>query len=208
MIKYTKREMPDLDKTGQNKAYYKTETIGLIDSEQLIDYMSTIGAGVTKPMVKAVLAHLSSTISHLLSMGYNVSIDGLGQLSLKIGTKEGREVESMDDNKTKRNAASLEITGVNFRVDKAFLKELNKISTLERGETKRLQRSPHTIEIRLQKLKDYLTQHSRIDVQTYANMVKMSYSSAYRELEKFVTNPDSGISTTGRKHYKVYLLKK
>ena len=47
MIKYTKREMPDLDKTGQNKAYYKTETIGLVDSEELINYMSNMGAGVT-----------------------------------------------------------------------------------------------------------------------------------------------------------------
>lgn len=208
MIKYTKREMPDLAKSGQSKGYYKVEIIGLIDSEQLVDFMSNMGAGVSKPMVKAVLAHLSSTVSYFLAMGYNVSIDGLGQLSLKIGTKEGREVESMDDNTTKRNAASLEITGVNFRVDKAFLKELNRISTLERGETKRLQKSPYTAEERLQKLKEYLVKHNYIDVQSYANMVKMSYSSAYRELEKFVVDPNSGISTSGRKHYKVYLLRK
>lgn len=208
MIKYTKREMPDLDKVGSTKAYYKVDTVGLIDSERLVDFMANMGGGVSKPMARAVLAQLSSTITHFLSIGYNVSIEGLGQVSLKIGPKEGREVEDIEDGSPKRNAVSLEVTGINFRVDKDFLNEVNRACTLVRGETKRLQKSPYNKEERLQKLKAYLTKYKDIDIQSYANMVKMTYSSAYRELEKFVADPDSGISTIGRKHYKVYVLEK
>ena len=197
MIKYTKREMPDLDKVGTTKAYYKVDTVGLIDSDRLVDYMAGMGLGVSKAMAKAVLAQLSSTVTHFLSIGYNVSIEGLGQVSLKIGPKKGREVEDIEEGGTKRNATSLEVTGINFRVDKDFLREVNRACTLERGKTKRLQ-----------KLKDYLSKHGSIDVQSYANMIKMTYSSAYRELEKFAADPDSGISAMGRKHYKVYVLKK
>ena len=57
-------------------------------------------------------------------------------------------------------------------------------------------------------LKDYLAKNKTIDILTYTNMVKMSRSSAYRELEKFVDDPSSGISTAGRMHYKVYVLAK
>lgn len=208
MIKYTKREMPDLDKVGTTKAYYKVDTVGLIDSDRLVDYMAGMGLGVSKAMAKAVLAQLSSTVTHFLSIGYNVSIEGLGQVSLKIGPKKGREVEDIEEGGTKRNATSLEVTGINFRVDKDFLREVNRACTLERGKTKRLQKSPYGKEERLQKLKDYLSKHGSIDVQSYANMIKMTYSSAYRELEKFAVDPDSGISAMGRKHYKVYVLKK
>ena len=38
MIKYTKREMPDLDKDGKNKAYYKAECIGHIGPDEFIDH--------------------------------------------------------------------------------------------------------------------------------------------------------------------------
>ena len=170
--------------------------------------MANMGGGVSKPMARAVLAQLSSTITHFLSIGYNVSIEGLGQVSLKIGPKEGREVENIEDGSPKRNAVSLEVTGINFRVDKDFLNEVNRACTLVRGETKRLQKSPYNKEERLQKLKAYLTKYKDIDIQSYANMVKMTYSSAYRELEKFVDDPSSGISTAGRMHYKVYVLAK
>lgn len=206
MAKYIKREMPDIRGDNETRAYYKLKCVGLIDSEALIDYMSAPGSGLSKSMVRAVLAQLTSISSDFLAMGYHVSIEGLGQLSAKIGTKEGLEVEGLDDGSTKRKASSLEVTGVNFRVSKDFVKDINSRCELKRGGTERLQKSPYTAEQRLQMLKDYLEKNASIATREYAHMVKLTKSSAYRELEQLVANPSSGIATEGRKHYKVYVL--
>lgn len=208
MAKYIKREMPDIRGNNETKAYYKLKCMGQIDSDALIDRMCYPGSGLNKSMVKAVLAQLSSISSEFLAMGYNVSIEGIGQLSAKIGPKEGLEVEGLDDGSTKRKATSLEVTGVNFRVNKDFVKEINKLCELKRGGTKRLQKSPYTPDERLQKLKTYISKQGSIDILSYSYMVGMSRSSAYRELEKLVADPSSGIASSGRKHYKVYVLEK
>ena len=208
MVKYIKREMPDIHKKNESKAYYKMKCAGQLNSDDLIERMCYPGSGISRPMAKAVLAQLSSISSEFLAMGYNVSIEGIGQLSAKIGPKKGYEVEDMEGESSKRKSTSLEVIGVNFRANKYFVEEINRNCTLERGGAKRLQKSPYTGEQRLKMLKDYLATNKSIDTKSYANMIKMTYSSAYRELEKFVADPDSGISTIGRKHYKVYVLEK
>lgn len=208
MAKYIKREMPDIHKNNETKAYYKLKCAGQISSETLIDQMCYSGSGISRSMVRAVLAQLASISSEFLGMGYNVSIEGIGQLSAKIGPKEGREVEGLEDGATKRKSTSLEVIGVNFRANKEFIKEINRNCDLKRGGVKLLQKSPYSSEQRFQMLKDYLEENKTIDILTYTNMVKMSRSSAYRELEKFVADPSSGISVKGRMHSKVYVLAK
>ena len=206
MAKYIKCEMPDIRGNNETKAYYKLTCAGQIDSEALIEYMAAPGSGLNKSMIRAVLAQLSAISSEFLAMGYNVNIEGVGQLSAKIGPKKGLEVEGLDDGSAKRKSTSLEVTGVNFRVNKDFVKQINRHCELKRGGTKRLQKSPLAAEERLQKLKAYLSKHDSINIKSYASMVQLSRSSAYRELEKLVANPASGIGTEGRKHYKVYVL--
>lgn len=208
MIKYTKREMPDLDKDGKNKAYYKAECIGHIGPDEFIDHISKLGVGMPKGIVKAVLAQITSTASYLMSLGYNVSIEGLGQLSLKIGPKKGREVEGLEADSTRRNATSLRVTGVNFRVDKDFLKELNRVCDMERGGDKLLKKSPYTREQRLEILKNFLRKENFIDIQTYTSLTGLSRSTAYRELERFANDEVSGIDVWGRRGSKRYILKK
>lgn len=206
MVEYVKREMPDIHKNNETKAYYKMKCVGHVDSEALIDYMTAPGSGLNKSMVRAVLAQLSFISSEFLAMGYNVNIEGIGQFTAKIGPKEDFEVEGLDDGSTKRKATSLEVTGVNFRVDKDFVKEINSRCVLKRGTTKRLKKSPYTPEKRLQKLQKYLVANKTITLREYAYMVGMTRSSAYRELEKLVADPSSGISTSGQKNFKVYIL--
>ena len=206
MVKYIKREMPDIHKKNESKAYYKMKCAGQLNSDDLIERMCYPGSGISRPMAKAVLAQLSSISSEFLAMGYNVSIEGIGQFTAKVGPKEDFEVEGLDDGSTKRKATSLEVTGVNFRVDKDFVKEINSRCVLKRGTTKRLKKSPYTPEKRLQKLQKYLVANKTITLREYAYMVGMTRSSAYRELEKLVADPSSGISTSGQKNFKVYIL--
>ena len=208
MAKFIKREMPDLNKDGNPKVYYKMETYRNYDGKDFVKYMVDTSIGISASMVEAVLLQTTERLANLLGMGYTVTIDGIGTFSTKLGPCKGKEVEDLEATKGKRNAASVEVTGVNLRVDKELVKKINRSCTLERSGEQRIQKSPYTEAQRLERAKKYLEKHGQMTILAYSYIAKLSKSSAHRELHKFVKDPSSGITYTGRGPTRVFVLQK
>ena len=208
MAKFIKREMPDLNKDGNPKVYYKMETYRNYDGKDFVKYMVDTSIGISASMVEAVLLQTTERLANLLGMGYTVTIDGIGTFSTKLGPCKGKEVEDLEATKGKRNAASVEVTGVNLRVDKELVKKINRSCNLERSGEQRIQKSPYTEAQRLERAKKYLEKHGQMTILAYSYIAKLSKSSAHRELHKFVKDPSSGITYTGRGPTRVFVLRK
>lgn len=208
MAKFIKREMPDLNKDGNPKVYYKMETYRNYDGKDFVKYMVDTSIGISASMVEAVLLQTTERLANLLGMGYTVTIDGIGTFSTKLGPCKGKEVEDLEATKGKRNAASVEVTGVNLRVDKELVKKINRSCNLERSGEQRIQKSPYTEAQRLERAKKYLEKHGQMTILAYSYIAKLSKSSAHRELHKFVKDPSSGITYTGRGPTRVFVLQK
>ena len=118
MAEYQVREMSAMHKDGKTRAYYKVQIKGNITADHLADFMSTTSMGVSKSAIKAVLTQLSSSVAYYLGLGFSVTIDGIGTLSMKIGPKEGKEVEELKEGATKLTATNIEVTDINLRADK------------------------------------------------------------------------------------------
>jgi predicted histone-like DNA-binding protein len=207
MAKFIYRELPDFNKDGKQKAYYKMETYRNYSNDEFVKYMVESGIGVSSSMVNAVLTQVSEKLSNLLGMGYTVTIDGIGTFSTKIGLKKGKEMEDRTESKTKRNAASVEVTGINLRVDKEFVKKVNSNCDLQRSGEHLIKKSPYSEAERLKIAKEVLKRYGRMRVVHYMQVVGLSKSSAYRDLCKFVADPKSGITTIGRGPTKEYVLR-
>ena len=208
MARFIKREMPDLNKDGNPKVYYKMETYRNYDGKDFVKYMVDTSIGISASMVEAVLLQTTERLANLLGMGYTVTIDGIGTFSTKLGPCKGKEVEDLEATKGKRNAASVEVTGVNLRVDKELVKKINRSCNLERSGEQRIQKSPYTEAQRLERAKKYLEKHGQMTILAYSYIAKLSKSSAHRELHKFVKDPSSGITYTGRGPTRVFVLRK
>lgn len=208
MTEYQVREMSDMHKDGKSRAYYKVQIKGNITAEHLADFMSTTSMGVSKSAIKAVLTQLSSSVAYYLGLGFSVTIDGIGTLSMKIGPKEGKEVEELKEGATKLTATNIEVTDINLRADKDFIREVNKSCRLERGGIKRLKKSSYTEAERLERAKAFMAKYGSMTLLDYVNVNEMSKTSAHRELHKFADDPESGITYIGRGPKREFVLDK
>lgn len=206
-MNYCKQEMPDLQGTGEQKSYFRPITYTNIHGEQLFKRMGMDGSGLSEEAMRAAVRIIRETLIHYLSLGHTVTIDGLGSFRLSLGLKEGKVMEPTDDeaDETKRNAQSVEVKKVLFRVDRGLLQDLNMNVSLERRETKRLKTPGTTKEERLQMALDYLDRHAFFRVADYAELTGLSVSASRRELNVLVADETSGLKTNGRGTHIVYV---
>ena len=204
MAKYIKQEMPDMAGTGEKKAYYRMKTEHHFDKEKFVKWITRI-RGRKRGVVMKVLLEASDTLAELLAMGISVQIEGIGTFRATVGVKKDKEMDTLDGDEQKRNAMSLHVDGVNFRADKELLKDINRRCDLKRGGERRLHKSPYTLEERRQLALQYLEQEGILHVSDYANLTKLSRTTAGRELIALRKDPTSGITTKGRGTAKVYV---
>lgn len=205
MVKYIKQEMPDMTGKGETKAYYRIRSVGNIDTREFIRLVSQAGGGLSEGSVSHVLYQMTSKLADLLGRGHTVTIDGLGTFKATLGVRRGKEMDSLDGEGEKLNARSIEVNGINFRVDKRLVQETDQGCVLERGPVCRLRRSPYTLEERLRLALDYLKENGVMRVMDYARLTGLSRSTAARELKAFRQDPASGLTFSGRGTAKVYV---
>ena len=206
-MNYCKQEMPDLQGTGKQKSYFRPITYTNIHGEQLFKRMGMDGSGLTEETMYAAVRIIRETLIHYLSLGHTVTIDGLGSFRLSLGLKEGKVMEPTDDDadETKRNAQSVEVKKVLFKVDRNFLQELNMGTNLERAETKHLKKPDTTQEERLQMALNYLDSHAFFRAVDYTELTGLSLSAAQYELRSLVADETSGLKTNGKGTHIVYV---
>lgn len=207
MTKYIKQEMSDLDGTGKKRSYYRLQTIRNLSGEEFIEMMAGRHAGVNPAIVKQVFYQAAEDMAFYMAMGYTVTIDGIGTFKPTLGMRRGKKMEQLDEEGPKRNAQSIRVNGVNFRADKKLIRRTDYECELERGETKRICRSPYSKEERLKLAQDYLETHPYMRVNDYIILTKLGKATATKELREFSGNPENGITWTGSRSSKLYIKK-
>ena len=206
MAKYIKQEMTDLSGKGEEKVYYRLQSERNIDFNALAEYVGRHNGMMSKGLVINVMEHVVDAMAELIGKGHSVTIDGLGTFKASIGLEKDKEMDTIDGDEPKRNARSLRVDGVNFRVDKKLVSNINRRCQLERAGVSRLHVSPYTKEERLQKAQKYIEEHKAMRVKHYMALTGLSHTVAAKELREFSNDKDSGITSMGRGVTVVYIL--
>ena len=208
MARYIQQEMPDLRKTGKKQTYYRLERLHTIDTEALLDFMEHNYGNANRGMVKAVVSQLTHAIAEYISLGHPVSVRGLGTFRATLGTIENPEGEAHvadEDGLQHRNARTIGVNSVHFKVDKAFVAQVNEMTTLESGSVRKLTETASTVEERLQKALAFLDENAVLSVTNYVHLTGLARTAATLELRKFANDPTNPLKTHGRGSHKVYV---
>ena len=172
MAEYIKREMPDMDGSGERKCYYKVRTYSNLCSKDFVERLCYPGSGLNQGDVAKVLCRMVDEMKRWLADGYTVTIDELGTFSLSIGVMDDKEVEDFEGNGKKVTAKRIGVRGVNFRPDKQMVRDISLSCKLHKGYVSPNNRSPYTREERLKMAQDYIAEHHFMRVRDYEVMTK------------------------------------
>ena len=205
MAKYIKQEVPDMLKTGEQKAFYRLKVERNVDFQEFIERLCSYHSGISRGEALRVLVSASDVLAELLGEGYSVTLDDWGTFKATIGLEEDKEMDTINGDETKRNARSLRLNGVNFQADKKLVRNARHHCKLEREGIIRVKRSPYTKEERLQKALEYLEEHGALKVSQYMELTGQAHTTAACELRAFSRDASSGIVSVGRGSAVVYV---
>ena len=213
MANYVLKEMPaGMGNGSEGKTFPKMQVYTEFDYDKVVELVHTNSPAFSEATVRGVLDTLAVVMKSYLPMGHTMKIDNLGvfSLSLEFADNEPETVnqqEALETQETghKKKYHHVKVKGVNFKVDKRLVEAINKENTFERTSGNPSSPSPYTPEERLQRALNHIDKHGFITLQEYANLNRLSYSTASRELSKLVLNPSSGIKTKGAASHKVWV---
>ena len=207
MIEYMIHEMPDLNKTGEPISYPKMVVKRNLSTEEFIDRIALPGSGISRSTLKAALMRVAEQLALSLADGYSVTLDEIGIFTAALGYKEGREREDMThDDAPNRNARSIEVAKVNFKVDQRLVNTVRaECRDIRRRGERHLQAVAAEADTRLAMAQRYIEEHGQMTVKEYAEITGLRYHTAQRELKSFGADPIAGIAPKGRRPHIVYV---
>ena len=205
MAKYFMQEMPDMKKEGETLLYPRMEITGTCETDELVE-TSIKGSTFNRGEVRGALDLIAGTMARFMAEGRSVRIDGIGLFTPTVKLRKGKERENIEGDSPRRNAASIEIGGINFRADRTLINETNTLCDLERGSgVKKCRRPKTTPEERLAMAKRYLEENSFITVSEYSKITDLNRTTAAKELKAWAADTESGIAMKGLGTHKVYV---
>ena len=168
-------------------------------------HISRNGSATDRGEIEGLLIRIADGLAELLGNGYSVTLDGVGTFKAGLGLKQDKEIDTFEEDETKRNARSLQLTNINFRADKTLVREANCRCKLERYGESRLRKSPYPKEQRLQLAWEYLDKNGSMHIADYMQLTGLSRTTATLELKAFRQDTTSGITFVGRGSNKVYV---
>ena len=210
MANYVIKEMPTgMGNGSEGKTFPKMQVYTEFDYDKVVELVHTNSPAFSKATVRGVLDTLAVVMKSYLPMGHTMKIDNLGvfSLSLEFADNEADTDNQQEDSKadSKKKYHHVRVKGVNFKVDKRLVDAINKENTFERASGNPSSPSPYSLEERLQRALSHIDKHGFITLQEYANLNRLSYSTASRELSKLVADPHSGIKPKGAASHKVWV---
>lgn len=206
--KYIKKEIADLNNTGSTMVYYRMKRRETLELEDFIKRCHRFNGMFPTSVLQGAIMIVCEQLADELSKGFNVKIDGLGTFHAKLGLNKftSREMDSFEEGTRKLNAASLGVTGVGFRADRELVRAVAVKCKLERGGEDRLRKSKYTKEERIERAIQYLRKAGFMHVKDYAALNGLSYTTAYRELNRGLVG-SATITSRGSKSARIYFLK-
>ena len=183
---------------SEGKAFPKMQVYTEFDYDKVVELINVNSPAFSQATVRGVLDTLAVVLKSYLPMGHTMKIDNLGVFSLSL---------EFADEDIQKKYHHVRAKGVNFKVDKRMVEAINKENSFERTTSNPSTPSPYPLEERLQRALSHIDQHGFITLQEYANLNRLSYSTASRELAKLVADPQSGIKPKGAASHKVWVRK-
>ena len=211
MAKYMLQEMSDVHHTGKRKVYPKMVVNRTLSRKEFIERMQGYHRGISASTTEAVLMDVEEILVEMLSMGYNVNLEGLGTFSLSLGFEDDKptEMEGDDDKMTYRKVG---VRDVNFKASPDFIKSVKQVTDrdLERdmGGVKLILKKKYTREERIARALDVIDENGFIGLADYAYINNLSRTAASLELKEIDSDLEAPIRSVGQHSHKVWVRRK
>ena len=211
MAKYKLQELPDLNNTGKRKVYPKMVVNRTLSRKEFIERMQGYHRGISASTTEAVLMDVEDMLVEMLSMGYNVNLEGLGTFSLSLGFEDDKptEMQGDDDKMTHRKVG---VRDVNFKASPDFIKSVKLAADrdLERdmGGVKLILKKKYTREERIARALDVIDENGFIGLTDYAYINNLSRTAASLELKEISHDETVPIRSVGQHSHKVWVRRK
>ncbi len=211
MAKYKLVEMTDLRNTGKRRVYPKLVTNRTMSFSSLLDKMKLYNRGLSPTVVDAAVTDVRDMLVELLSMGYNVNIEGLGTFSLSLDFEDDKPTEMQGDD-DKMIYRKVGVKNVNFKPSPELVKDIKHKTDpdLERdmGGVKVIRKELYTREQRVARALKVIDENGFIGLTDYAYINNLSRTAASLELKEICAKEDSPIRSAGQHSHKVWVRKK
>ena len=205
MAEYIKQEMNDPQGKGEKKVYYRMRIYRNVGMDELVKQIARPGSGLSEGTVWHVLTTLAERMVSVMAEGQSVTLDGVGTFKPALGVTPDKEVDTLDGKEPKRNARSIEVKDVNFKVDKQLVRAIDQRCYLHRGGISRVRQSPYSEQERLALALQFIDTHRFLRVKDYVELTGLGQTKATQELRHFCSDPQSGLDYTGYGSHKVYV---
>ena len=211
MAKYKLQEMSDVHHTGKRKVYPKMVVNRTLSRKEFIERMQGYHRGISASTTEAVLMDVEEILVEMLSMGYNVNLEGLGTFSLSLGFEDDKptEMQGDDDKMTYRKVG---VRDVNFKASPDFIKSVKQETDpdLERemSGVKQILKQKYTREERIARALDVIDENGFIGLTDYAYINNLSRTAASLELKEISHDETVPIRSVGQHSHKVWVRRK
>lgn len=205
MAEYIKQEMNDPQGKGEKKVYYRMRIYKNVSMNELVKQIARPGSGLSEGAVWHVLTTLAEQMASVMAEGQSVTLDGVGTFKPALGVTPDKEVDTFDGEDPKRNARSIEVQDVNFKVDKQLVQAIDQRCHLRRGGISRLRQSPYSEQERLALALQFIDTNKLLRVTDYMQLTGLGRTKATQELRHFCSDLQSGLDFIGRGSHKVYV---
>ncbi len=211
MAKYKLQELTDMRNEGKRRVYPKIVTNRTLSRKEFIKRMQSYHRGISESTTEAVLLDVADMLVEMLSMGYNVNIEGIGTFSLSLGFEDDKptEMQSEDDKMTYRKVG---VKDINFKASPEFLKSVKHKTDrdLERdmGGVKVIRKQLYSREERIARALEVIETNGLITLSEYACINNLSRTAASLELKEITADRTSPIDSKGSGSHKVWVKRK
>ena len=228
MLQYYKLEQRDSFDMKKTRTVYKLKKLSTLSPEAFIHEVAK-RRGFSETVIAGVLADVAKEFEYLLGQGYGITLPGSGSFTVGVRLKEERKEQLEEEQEaaaeaeesgkkpkkvTEPNARNIELHHINFRKDKHMFAEV--AARLRHQEKERIGgREGIRITIddlpqkqRIAAAHEFLSTHTFMTVNDYAEVTGLSRSSAQRELRELVKYQFYGITCQGRSPHRVYVPRK
>ena len=197
MAKYKLQEMPDMDESGKRRVYPKMVINRTLDTKDLIEKMKLYRRAFSPSIIEGVVMDLEDMLVEVLSMGYNVKLDGIGAFSLSLGFEDEKPTEIQEEG-DKMLYRKVGVKGVNFKVAPEMVKRIRRETDLERdmGGVTVLKKKLYTREECIARALQVIERNGYITLTDYAYINNLNRCTASKELREITS--DKSLPIDGR----------
>ena len=211
MAKYKLQELTDMRDEGKRRVYPKMVTNRTLSRKEFVKKMQGYHRGISESTTEAVLMDVADMLVEMLSMGYNVNLEGIGTFSLSLGFEDDKPTE-MQGEEDKMAYRKVGVKDINFKASPELLKSVKQETDrdLERdmGGVKVIRKQLYSREERIAHALEVIEANGLITLSDYAYINNLSRTAASMELKELTNDKTSPIDSLGRGSHKVWVKRK